>query len=43
MCIRDSFLSIESTGGKEINDEALVKADIRKAIFALSLIHIRCV
>ncbi|MDR2451632.1 MAG: methanol--corrinoid methyltransferase [Candidatus Accumulibacter sp.] len=29
------FLAIESTGGKEINDEAIMNADIRTAIFAL--------
>ena len=39
-CAKDGsdFLSIESTGGKEINDEALVKADIRKAIFAMGVL-----
>ncbi|MDD4691646.1 MAG: methyltransferase MtaB domain-containing protein [Eubacterium aggregans] len=39
-CAKDGsdFLSIESTGGKEINDDALVKADIRKAIFALGVL-----
>ncbi|MBC3887748.1 methanol--corrinoid methyltransferase [Acetobacterium paludosum] len=35
------FISIESTGGKEINDSALVKADIRKAIFALGVLGCR--
>ncbi len=29
------FLSIESTGGKEINDEAIVNADLRTSVFAL--------
>ena len=29
------ILSIESTGGKEINDEAIVNADLRTSIFAL--------
>jgi len=29
------FLAIESTGGKEVNDEAIVNADIRTSIFAL--------
>ena len=29
------WISIESTGGKELNDEALVNADIRRVIFAL--------
>lgn len=29
------FISIESTGGKEIDDEALVEADIRRVVFAL--------
>lgn len=42
-CAKDGadFLSIESTGGKEINDDALVKADIRKAIFALGILGCR--
>lgn len=31
------FLSIESTGGKELNDEALVEADIKKVIFAMGV------
>jgi methanol--5-hydroxybenzimidazolylcobamide Co-methyltransferase len=31
------FLSIESTGGKELNDEALVEADIEKVIFAMGV------
>lgn len=29
------WISIESTGGKELNDEGLVNADIRRVIFAL--------
>ncbi|MFV0467207.1 MAG: methyltransferase MtaB domain-containing protein [Lachnospiraceae bacterium] len=29
------FLAIESTGGKEVNDEAIVNADLRTSIFAL--------
>lgn len=29
------FLAIESTGGKEVNDEAIMNADIRTSIFAL--------
>jgi methanol--5-hydroxybenzimidazolylcobamide Co-methyltransferase len=32
------LLSIESTGGKEINDEALVNADLRTTIFALGVL-----
>jgi methanol--5-hydroxybenzimidazolylcobamide Co-methyltransferase len=32
------LLSIESTGGKEINDEAMVNADLRTAIFALGVL-----
>lgn len=42
-CAKDGsdFLSIESTGGKEIDDEALVKADIRKAIFAMGVLGCR--
>lgn len=35
------FLSIESTGGKEIHDEALVNADLRQAIFALGVLGAR--
>ncbi len=39
-CAKDGsdFFSIESTGGKEIHDSALVKADIRLAIFALGVL-----
>ncbi|MGV8905089.1 MAG: methyltransferase MtaB domain-containing protein [Acetobacterium sp.] len=39
-CAKDGsdFLSIESTGGKEVHDDALVKADIRKSIFALGVL-----
>ncbi|MDR1974458.1 MAG: hypothetical protein LBQ31_07265 [Bacteroidales bacterium] len=32
------LLSIESTGGKEINDEALMNADLRTCIFALGVL-----
>jgi methanol--5-hydroxybenzimidazolylcobamide Co-methyltransferase len=32
------LLSIESTGGKEINDEAIVNADLRTTIFALGVL-----
>lgn len=41
-CAKDGsdFFSIESTGGKEIHDTALVKADIRKAIFALGVLGV---
>jgi methanol--5-hydroxybenzimidazolylcobamide Co-methyltransferase len=41
-CAKDGsdFLSIESTGGKEIHDSALVKADIRLAIFALGILGV---
>jgi methanol--5-hydroxybenzimidazolylcobamide Co-methyltransferase len=35
------FLSIESTGGKELDDEALVEADIRRVIFALGVCSCR--
>jgi len=31
------FLSVESTGGKELHDDALVNADIRKVVFSLGL------
>lgn len=39
-CAKDGsdFLSIESTGGKEVHDDALIKADIRKSIFALGVL-----
>jgi methanol--5-hydroxybenzimidazolylcobamide Co-methyltransferase len=32
------FISIESTGGKEVNDEALMNADLRAAVFALGIL-----
>jgi len=32
------FLSVESTGGKELHDQAILSGDIRKAIYALSVI-----
>jgi methanol--5-hydroxybenzimidazolylcobamide Co-methyltransferase len=32
------LLSIESTGGKEINDEAMVNADLRTTVFALGVL-----
>ncbi len=35
------FLAIESTGGKEINDEAIVSADLRTSIFALGCLGAR--
>lgn len=35
------FLSIESTGGKELNDDALVNADINKVIFSLGVLGVR--
>jgi len=35
------LLSIESVGGKEVHDEALVMADIRQAIFALCVMGVR--
>lgn len=35
------LLSIESTGGKEINDEAIVNADLRTAVFALGCLGAR--
>ncbi|MDN5326772.1 MAG: methanol---5-hydroxybenzimidazolylcobamide Co-methyltransferase [Moorella sp. (in: firmicutes)] len=42
-CAEDGadILSIESTGGKELHDEALVNCDIRKAIFALGVLGVR--
>ncbi len=35
------FLSVESTGGKEINDEAIMNADLRTSIFALGCLASR--
>lgn len=35
------FLSIESIGGKEVHDDALMFCDLRKAIFALSALSCR--
>ena len=35
------FLAIESTGGKEINDEAIMNADLRTSIFALGCLGAR--
>lgn len=35
------FIAIESTGGKEIHDEALVNADLTKVIFALGIMGTR--
>lgn len=35
------FLAIESTGGKEVDDDALVNADIQKVIFALGVLGCR--
>ncbi|MDR3309401.1 MAG: hypothetical protein LBS80_05555 [Tannerella sp.] len=35
------LLSIESTGGKEIHDEALMMCDIKAVIFALSVLGVR--
>lgn len=32
------FISIESTGGKELNDEGLVNADIQRVIFSLGVL-----
>lgn len=42
-CAEDGadILSIESTGGKEVHDEALITCDIRKAIFALGVLGVR--
>ena len=40
-CTKDGadFISIESTGGKEINDDALMNADIKKVIFSLGVLR----
>lgn len=35
------FLAIESTGGKEVNDEAIMTADLRTSIFALGCLGAR--
>lgn len=35
------ILSIESTGGKELHDEALINCDIKKVIFALGVLAVR--
>jgi methanol--5-hydroxybenzimidazolylcobamide Co-methyltransferase len=35
------LLSIESVGGKELHDEALIRADLAQAIFALSILGCR--
>ncbi len=35
------FISIESTGGKELNDEALVNADLPGVVFALGVLGCR--
>lgn len=35
------ILSVESTGGKELHDEALINCDMRKAIFALGVLGVR--
>ncbi len=35
------FLAIESTGGKEINDDALLNGDIRRVILALGILGVR--
>ena len=35
------LLSIESTGGKEVSDEALMMCDIRGLVFALSVLGVR--
>lgn len=35
------FIAVESTGGKELNDDALVNADIQKVIFALGVLGCR--
>lgn len=35
------FLSVESTGGKEVNDEAIMNADLRTSIYALGCLASR--
>jgi methanol--5-hydroxybenzimidazolylcobamide Co-methyltransferase len=34
------FLSVESTGGKEVHDDALINADLRQIIFALGVLGV---
>lgn len=42
-CARDGadFLSIETTGGKEVHDDGLVNCDMRKVVFALGVLGVR--
>lgn len=42
-CAKDGadFLSIESTGGKELHDDALVNAEIKQVIFSLGVLGTR--
>lgn len=42
-CARDGadLLAIESTGGKEIHDDALINADLKKVIFSLGVLGVR--
>ena len=35
------FLAIESTGGKEVHDEAIIKGDLRLSVFALGILASR--
>ncbi|SHF90656.1 methanol:corrinoid methyltransferase [Caldanaerobius fijiensis DSM 17918] len=35
------FLAIESTGGKEVNDDALLNADLKKVLFSLGVLGSR--
>jgi len=38
---RGDLLSVESTGGKEIHDDALMMCDIKASVFALSVLGVR--
>ncbi|MDL5053148.1 methyltransferase MtaB domain-containing protein [Oscillatoria laete-virens NRMC-F 0139] len=43
LCCRKGadFLSIESTGGKEVNDEAMIMGDLKQVTFALGILACR--
>jgi len=40
-CAGGDLLSIESTGGKEVSDEALLMCDIKTIVFALAVLGVR--
>jgi len=41
MIVGGDLLSIESTGGKEVSDEALMMCDVKGMVFALSVLGVR--